>query len=31
MAFRFSRRALVPILCLAAGVLIPGLVLWIYR
>lgn len=31
MAFRFARNALVPALCLVAGVAVPGVFLWIYR
>ena len=31
MAFRFSRGALVPILCLAVGVLVPLFFLYLYR
>lgn len=31
MAFRFSRTVFAPLLCLLAGVIIPGVALWIYR
>jgi len=30
MAFRLSRNAIAPSLCLLAGVAIPGVILWIY-
>ncbi len=31
MAFRFSRSALTPVLCLSAGVIIPCAILYLYR
>jgi uncharacterized iron-regulated membrane protein len=31
MAYRFSRRPLVATICLLGGILLPGMVLWIYK
>lgn len=31
MAYRFSREPLLATLCLLAGILVPGVLLWIYR
>jgi len=31
MAYRFSRQPLVATICLLAGIVLPGLLLWIYR
>ncbi len=31
MAYRFSRRPLVATICLLAGVVVPGVMLWVYR
>jgi uncharacterized iron-regulated membrane protein len=31
MAYRFSRRPLVASICLLSGILVPGIILWIYR
>jgi len=31
MAFRFSRSVFMPILCLSAGIIIPGAILYLYR
>jgi hypothetical protein len=31
MAFRFSRSVVTPIVCLAAGIAIPAVLLWVYR
>jgi hypothetical protein len=31
MAYRYSRRPIVASICLLSGILVPGIVLWIYR